>query len=174
MIELELTYLAKYLPENLKAYPVKEIVDIYVPVAFEHPTIRIRKNGDVYEITKKEPVSGTDSSEQLEQTIKITAEEFQEFLKFPGKIVKKHRYIYPFGDLHAEIDVFDGDLSGLILVDFEFDNQKEKDLFVAPDFCLAEITQEKFLAGGMVCGKSYKDIEQELSKYNYKKIIFNK
>ena len=71
MIELELTYLAKYLPRDLDRTKFKEIVDIYVPNGSDHLTLRIRKNGDKYEITKKEPLKGKDSSIQLEQTISL-------------------------------------------------------------------------------------------------------
>lgn len=38
-----------------------------------------------------------------------------------------------------------------------------------PDFCLADVTQEKFTAGGILAGKKYSDIEAELEKYGYKK-----
>jgi hypothetical protein len=68
-IELERTYLAKFLPEGLGAYPKKEIKDIYIPESEVHPILRVRQRGDKYEITKKQPVSGTDSSEQYEHTI---------------------------------------------------------------------------------------------------------
>ena len=52
MIELEKTYLVKKLPEGLKNCEFKEIIDVYIPASSEHPTLRIRKNGDTYEITK--------------------------------------------------------------------------------------------------------------------------
>jgi CYTH domain-containing protein len=70
-----------------------------------------------------------------------------------------------------EIDVFQGNLKGLILVDVEFDNEKDREEFVMPDFCLADVTQETFLAGGMLCGKSYKDIENDLNRFNYNKLV---
>ena len=53
MIELEKTYLAKNIPENLQNCKFKEIVDIYIPKYSEHPKLRIRKNGNRYEVTKK-------------------------------------------------------------------------------------------------------------------------
>lgn len=173
MVEFELTYLAKYLPEDLSKFPSNEMMDIYIPVAFDHPKIRIRKNGDKFEITKKEPVHGTDSSEQLEQTITITAEEFQEFTKIPGKVLKKRRYFYKIDNRTAEIDVFGGELTGLVLVDVEFNNNDEKNEFSMPGFCLAEVTQEKFIAGGMLCGKKYSDIEENLREYNYTKLTWD-
>ena len=52
-IELEKTYLAKYLPGGLKDSPSKEIKDIYIPESIDHPVLRIRKRDDKYEITKK-------------------------------------------------------------------------------------------------------------------------
>ena len=47
---------------------------------------------------------------------------------------------------------------------------EEKEKFIMPDFCLAEITQEKFCAAGWLAGKKYSDIEQFLGTYGYKKI----
>lgn len=59
----------------------------------------------------------------------------------------------------------------MVVVDFEFDNKEEKDKFEMPDFCLADVTQEEFIAGGMICGKSYEDVEKDLKKFSYKKIL---
>jgi len=56
MIELERIYLAKFIPGNLKNCKSKEILDIYIPKSSAHPKIRIRKNRDKYEMTKKEPI----------------------------------------------------------------------------------------------------------------------
>jgi len=171
--EIELTYLAKSLPKDLFEYPHKEMIDLYIPAAFDHPTIRIRKNGDKYVITKKEPYEDTpnDTSHMLEQTIKITEKEFSEFIKFPAKKVEKHRYEYPYQGLTAEFDVFQGDLAGLVLIDFEFKTREEQAKFIMPDFCLVEVTQEKFIAGGMLCGKKYSDIEKQLVSYQYQKLL---
>ena len=74
-IELELTFLAKSLPEGLAKCRQKEIIDIYIPKSSAHPVLRIRKNGDRYEMTKKEPVED-DASHQEEHTIVLTEEEF--------------------------------------------------------------------------------------------------
>ena len=39
-----------------------------------------------------------------------------------------------------------------------------------PDFCLADVTQEVFIAGGMLCGKKYESIRVPLEHLGYKKI----
>lgn len=169
MIEFERTYLAKHLPDLTKCKK-KEVFDIYIPKSEHHPTLRIRKNGDKYEMTKKQPVKEGDSSVQREQTIILVEEEFKELSQLHGKRVRKIRHYYDYKGRTAEIDVFQDDLKGLVLVDFEFDCDEDKESFEMPDFCLAEVTQETFLAGGMLCGKKYADIETQLKKFNYMKI----
>jgi len=173
MIELEKTYLAKELPSELKNCKSKEIIDIYIPKSSEHPTLRIRKNGNKYEMTKKEPVNEGDASHQKEQTIILKESEFNELAKLDGKKAHKIRYFYEHNGRTAEIDVFQGHLKGLVLVDFEFDSLEEKDGFDMPDFCLADVTHEVFIAGGMICGKSYEDIEDDLKRFNYVKLFLD-
>lgn len=170
MIELERTFLAKSLPD-LRSIESTEIIDIYIPKEAEHPTLRIRKMGDIYEMTKKTPVHDNDSSKQIEQTIVLSEDEFNSLRLLDGKITHKIRYFYRLNNKVMEIDAFQGNLKGLVLIDVEFDNEKSMEEFVMPDFCLCEVTQETFLAGGMLCGKTYSDIENDLNKFNYKKII---
>jgi CYTH domain-containing protein len=170
-IELEKTYLAKYLSEGLLDSPFKVIKDIYIPKEVEHSILRIRQKGDKYEITKKQPVQGTDSSEQYEHTVQLTKQEFQALEKVSGKKVSKIRYYYNHNGIQAEVDVFQDDLKGLVLVDFEFKEVADKDNFQMPDFCLADVTQDKCFAGGMLAGKKYSDIEMHLKELEYIKII---
>lgn len=167
MIERELTYLAKFLPAELAGCESKEVVDLYLPQQAEHPILRLRKNGEKYEMTKKEPVEGRDSSKQEEQTISLSEEEYVALGAVPAKRVAKRRFLYPCQGRTAEVDVFLDGLAGLVLVDFEFATDAEKAAFTMPDFCLADVTQEQFAAGGRICGKSYADLEGELKRFSY-------
>jgi len=169
--EFELTYLAKEFPPQFSTdLSQKEIIDIYIPKDAEHPGLRIRKNGEKYEITKKEPISGTDSSHQSENTIPLTKDEFASLAELPGKRVRKVRYYYEEDGVNYEVDVFKDALAGLVVVDIEFDSKEEKDAFTPPPWVLVDVTQDKFIAGGMLCGKSYADIEPELLARNYQKL----
>lgn len=170
MEEIELTYLPKILPAGIEGVPHEEILDIYIPAAAEHPTLRIRKAGEKCEITKKEPIREKDSSHQLETSIPLSKEEFEELSRLRGKRTRKTRYYYHENGVRYEIDVFRDELAGLVLVDIEFNSLEEKKNFIPPAWCLAEVTQEKFLAGGMVCGKRYGDLQVQLDKFGYKKI----
>lgn len=169
-LELEKTYLLAKLPAGLKDCKFIEIVDIYIPASNAHPNMRIRKKGTKIELTKKIPINN-DASKQTEHTIPLSEEEFEVLLTVPGKKVRKLRYYFPVNESIAEIDVFQDGLSGLVLVDFEFTNPEAQSKFEAPDFCLTEITQEEFIAGGYLAGKSYKDIENKLKKFNFEPLI---
>ena len=173
MIELERTFLAKQIPEGLKACKSKEIIDIYIPKIVEaHAPIRIRKNGDSYEITKKQVINVGDRSKLEEQTIVLTRNEFMMLEKeISGRRVKKTRYYYPVNGRTAEVDVFGDALTGLILIDFEFPTEEEKNNFKPPFFCLADVTNENHFRGGVLCGKKYSDLEKELIKFNYQKLF---
>lgn len=165
--ELELTYLARVLPTGIEDCPSKLIVDVYYPAESEHPHLRARQYGDHYEITKKVMPHGTDSSHLIEHTIELDADEFKALTQNSGKRVAKRRYLYDYQGRTAEIDVFEGDLAGLVEVDFEFTDRSEQLAFQMPDFCLADVTQEAFAAGGKLAGKKYADIESDLQRYGY-------
>jgi CYTH domain-containing protein len=169
MIEYEKTYLAKHLPAGLETCPKKEVVDLYFPIDSEHPKLRLRKSGEKLEMTKKEKINH-DASTQMEQTIILSEAEYLALAEIPGKGIAKTRYFYQHQGNLAEIDVFQEELKGLVLIDFEFASEEQKNSFVMPDFCLADVTSEEFIAGGMLCGKTFGDIEEGLEKYKYNKI----
>lgn len=171
MEELELTFLAKEVPAGVWNAAAREIVDMYIPVSAVHPTLRIRRAGERCEMTKKQPLRAGDASHQLETTVPLTAEEYAAFEYLNAKRVAKTRYYYLYGGVTYEFDVFCDALAGLVLIDVEFDTLEEKKNFVAPDFCLAEVTQEGFTAGGMLAGKSYEDITSDLARFGYKKLL---
>jgi adenylate cyclase len=170
MVELERTFLAKHLPQDLHQAASKAMLDIYIPKDSHHPILRIRKNGEKFEITKKSPVHDGDASRQNEETIHLTEAEYQELALIEGKRVHKVRYQYDHGGYRYEIDVFQDALQGLVLVDIEFATEQELAQFEKPEFCLVEVTQATFLAGGMLCGKTYADLEENLKRLGYQRL----
>lgn len=169
-LELELTFLAKELPESIKTIKPIRIVDIYIPDTPEHSHLRLRQKGEKYEITKKMPVVEGNASEQIEQTILLTKEEFMALSSCSKKRVAKDRYNIMIEGKMAEIDVFVDELKGLVLMDFEFNTVEEKSAFKMPGVALADVTQEDFIAGGLLAGKTYNDIALELKRFNYEQI----
>lgn len=168
MIELELTYLAKKLPDEVKNIKPEKLFDLYLPENAYRPTMRLRQKGKSYEITKKKPINLNDFSRQTEQTIPLDKDEFAALAVVSKRKVVKDRYTVTIDGTTAEVDVFGDDLHGLVLIDFEFETDDAKSAFRPPDCCLADVTQEFFLAGGQLAGKSYADILVELDRFGYK------
>ena len=170
MKEIEKTYLAKYIPEQVLKITPKKVLDIYFPSTAVHPKLRLRQKGDKYEITKKQLLNQGDASEAEESTIILNQPEFQELSQLSGKKVEKNRYEYSLNGFIFEFDVFQGDLAGLVVVEVEFISTEQKNNFMPPDFCFADVTQDEFVACGMLAGKKYSDIEDKLTKYDYQPI----
>ena len=70
----------------------------------------------------------------------------------------------------AEVDAFVEDLKGLVLMDLESNTVQEKSVFKMPGLVLADVTQEEFIAGGLLAGKTYDDISSELKRFNYRRL----
>ena len=166
-LEREKTYLLKELPADLGSCRYETISDAYIPASALHPVLRLRHRGYAHELTKKEPLDGVDSSRQTEHTIKLTAEEAAAFDMVDAKRFVKRRYYCTVAGRPAELDLYQGDLAGLAVIDFEFDNDRDLDGFTMPAICLADITQEEGWAAGVLAGKTYADISAALQKYGY-------
>jgi len=169
-IELEKTYLVKSLPEGIEKAESVLISDVYIPESASHAHLRLRQKDDTYVITKKQPVANNDSSHQSEHTIELEKEEFEALAECSTKSFVKRRYFMELAGRPAEIDVYHEKLAGLVVIDFEFDNEVEKNEFTTPDFVLADVTQDEAVAGGFLAGKSIEDIMPLLDKYGYKKM----
>jgi CYTH domain-containing protein len=166
-LELELSYLAASIPPGLDNCESKQLADVYFPANADHAKLRIRQKGDQYEFTKKTQADPNDAGAQHEENVRLTADEFAALAQGDGRNLAKTRYFLPYQGRIAEVDVFSGPLQGLVIIEFEFDTPEEKNAFVKPDFCLADVTQEDFIAGGVLAGKSYQDIASELARFGY-------
>lgn len=98
--------------------------------------------------------------------------EFEALSFSSKKKIHKLRYSFKSKEGKVDIDLFLDDLFGLGIADFEFESKVEKDRFIEPDFVLADVTQEKFIAGGLLAGKTYEDIMPFLEKFNFKKLNY--
>jgi CYTH domain-containing protein len=169
-LELELTYLAATIPAEIRKATPQRLIDVYIPESSSFPVLRVRQRGDKYEITKKTPIKEGDFSAHTEHTIPLTKGEFEALKRSSLREVEKNRYTVKINGCIAEVDVFTGKLTGLVVLDFEFKTDQEKSRFTPPGCCLADVTQEKFILGGQLAGKSYADIQSELKRFNYREL----
>ena len=102
-MEIERKYLLKQLPSNLDSY------------ASTSPVVRVRRSNDSYYMTYK----GAGLMVREEYNLPLTKEAYDHLVqKIDGRLIEKTRYLIPLdGGLTAELDVFEGDLAPLTLVE---------------------------------------------------------
>ena len=164
MNELEITCLVKKLPKDWEKHPVLLIKQGYFSKKGASP-LRIRQKGNYFSLTKKIPLKAGDFSQFEEKTIEITKEEFDRLWPSVVASLEKKRVLYKLdGGLTAEIDIFEGPLKGLVLVEVEFSSEEEKTSFKLPEWFGCDVTQEKWVAGKRLAGKSFAEIKPLLTK----------
>lgn len=138
--EIERKFLVKSLPENLEQYPHKDIVQGYLAIAEDGTEVRLRQKGNKYFQTVK---SGSGKT-RFESEIEITEEQFNSFWEVTkGKRVEKTRYEIPHENGTIELDVYRGDLDGLLSAEMEFSSEEESDKFTVPEWLSEEVTDDK-------------------------------
>ena len=128
-MEIERKYLIRRLPENLSQYQCKKIAQGYICT---NPVVRIRKSDDEYYLTYK----GKGLMAREEYNLPLTQEGYEHMLpKIDGRLIEKSRYLIPLdGKLTAELDIFEGDLAPLIIVEVEFDSLDAANSFIPPEW----------------------------------------
>lgn len=134
-MEIERKYLVKKLPENLDAYEKKHISQGYLCT---NPVVRIRRSNEEYFLTYK----GKGLMAREEHEFPLSAEAFEHMLpKIDGILIDKIRYLIPLDEKHtAELDIFQGTLAPLRLVEVEFASIEDAQNFIAPDWFGDDVT----------------------------------
>ena len=137
-MEIERKFLVKELPESLETYEQKCISQGYMCT---NPVVRIRRSNDEYFLTYK----GRGKMVREEHEFPLTAEAYEHMLpKIDGILIEKVRYLIPLSDGHtAELDIFQGVLAPLRLVEVEFASVEEAEAFVAPEWFGDDVTNSK-------------------------------
>ena len=134
-MEIERKFLVKELPENLESYEQKRISQGYMCT---NPVVRIRRSNDEYFLTYKS--KGLMAREEYEMP--LSAEAFEHMLpKIDGILIDKIRYLIPLDETHtAELDVFQGILAPLRLVEVEFESIEDANAFIPPAWFGDDVT----------------------------------
>lgn len=134
-MEIERKYLVTELPENLNNFPHRRIEQGYLCT---EPVVRVRQDGDEYVLTYKS--KGLMIRE--EYNLPLTKDAYAHLIeKADGRIITKERYCIPLGnDLTIELDIFENDLSPLILAEVEFPDEKSARIFTPPEWFGEDVT----------------------------------
>src|SRR2546428_8898408 len=160
-IERERRYLLHDLPEGLnRADHHLQITDNYITGT----RLRIRKVRDpktnkwVVKFTQKFAPNPADLSRTIITNIYLKAIEAETLAIFAANEIRKNRYRFEFEGRQVCIDMFLGDLFGLILAEVSFETDKAMDNFPQPPFAIADVTNNEI----------FPDVK--LAKLNFQKV----
>jgi len=166
-VELERRYLLNDLPEGLaRTDPHVQITDNYITGT----RLRIRKVRDpktnkwIVKLTQKFPPDPSDLSRTLITNIYLNALEAEALSIFEANEIRKNRYYFDFAGRRFSIDLFLGELFGLVLAETSFETDEEIRTFETPSFALVEVTNNEVFTGGKLCELRFEDIKEELQR----------
>ena len=147
-VEREYRYLVQTLPQGLENCSYVDIEDLYI----ENTTMRLRcmrkENGELRDLklTQKFVEPGAPPTERVITTMYFTEDEYA-YLRsvFTGAWLRKRRYEYMFENRQYGIDVFDGELKGLVLAEIE-----TREELILPEFAVRDVTDDIRFTGGVL------------------------
>lgn len=139
-IEIERKFLVNRLPETVVPDDGRDIRQGYLIITDDGTELRVRQKGTRFFQTIK---TGAGLC-RAEIEIDITQAQFEVLWPHTQtRRVSKTRVEVPLGGHIAEVDIFDGDLKGLVLVEVEFASEAASREFRPPDWFGAEVTDHE-------------------------------
>jgi CYTH domain-containing protein len=92
----------------------------------------------------------------------LNALEADSLAVFETNEIRKNRYYFDFEGRRFSVDVFLGDLLGLVLAETSFDTDQELAAFPVPAFALADVTGNALFTGGSLSELRFDDVRTEV------------
>ena len=166
-VERERRYLLQDLPEGLTR------ADLHVQITDNYITgtrLRLRKVRDpktnkwIVKFTQKFAPDLKDLSRTIITNIYLNAIEAETLAIFEANEIRKNRYAFEFDGRKFSVDMFLGDLFGLVLAEVSFETDEELDSFAKPPWALADVTNVEVFTGGRLCELTFEDIRNEIAR----------
>ena len=169
-VERERRYLLQDLPEGLtRASSHVQITDNYLTGT----RLRLRKirnpqtNKWTVKLTQKFAPDAEDFSRTIITNIYLNALEAETLGVFDANEIRKNRYPFEFEGRKFTVDMFLGDLFGLVLAEVGFETDEEIDNFRSPPFAIADVTGSEVFTGGSLCELTFTDIREEIRRSGF-------
>jgi CYTH domain-containing protein len=167
-VERERRYLLRDLPEGItRADPHLQITDNYMTGS----RLRLRKvreprtNKWTVKFTQKISPNPNDLSRTLITNTYLNALEAETLSTlFNSNEIRKNRYPFEFDGRKFSVDMFLGDLFGLVLAEVSFDTDEELDQYQKPSFALVDVTNDELFTGGKLCELTFSEVRAEITE----------
>jgi CYTH domain-containing protein len=167
LLERERRYLLQDLPAGLsRSDHHLQITDNYLTGT----RLRLRKVRDprtnkwTVKFAQKFAPKPSDLSRTVITNIYLSAQEAEVLSVFEANEIRKNRYFFEWEGRRFSVDIFLGDLFGLVLAEVSFETDEELDSFTKPSFALADVTNQEIFTGGSLCHLTFEDIREEIKK----------
>ncbi len=167
LVERERRYLLEDLPPELTRVSQHfQITDHYMTGT----RLRLRKIRDpktnkwTAKLTQKYAPVADDFSRTIITNIYLNALEAETLSIFAGNEIRKNRYPFTFNNQVFAIDMFLGDLFGLVLAETSFETDEELDNYPKPPFALADVTNYELFTGGKLVELSFAGIREAVKE----------
>jgi CYTH domain-containing protein len=164
-VERERRFLLADLPEGLtRADPHLQITDNYITST----RLRLRKVRDprtnkwVVKFTQKFAPDPEDLSRTIITNTYLNALEAETLSVFNSNEIRKNRYRFEFEGREFGVDMFLGDLFGLVLAEVSFETDEELDSYEKPPFAIADVTDDSIFTGGQLCELTFAEVRQHI------------
>jgi len=97
--------------------------------------------------------------------ILLSDEEYELLNQLAGDRLTKTRYYHLYLGRVFSIDVFDGDLAGLLLCETEAEGLEDLMSIEPPPYATREVTEVPFFDGGSLCRATRIDLSQKLAQF---------
>lgn len=136
---------------NVESLPYRRILDRYlVGTRLRLRSIAHSVTGELeFKFCKKYPTDDPVTGAIV--NIYLTAEEHGELAALPAKVITKRRYLLPHGEGVLSLNVFEGELAGLVLCEAEAETREASLAMAFPPWVGREVTEEVFFTGGHLC-----------------------
>jgi adenylate cyclase len=137
-IEIERKFLVNKLPDNWDDFPHEKIRQGYMVIGEDGSEARLRERDSTCTLT----VKSKGDLARGEWEIPITKEQFDGLWQTTAdRRIEKTRISIPYGNAMIELDLYEGNLLGLITAEVEFGSETAAVLFEPPGWFDDEITQ---------------------------------
>jgi CYTH domain-containing protein len=139
-IEIERKFLVAEPPSSLERWPSTAIEQGYLALDEDGTEVRVRRRDRRTWLTVKSGAGRV----RVEEEIEIEPERFERLWPLTeGLRIEKTRYEIDGGDgVLIELDVYTGDLAGVVVAEVEFDSEEAADAFDAPGWFGDDVTED--------------------------------
>lgn len=140
-MEIERKFLVDAVPDDVRDHPSSVLEQGYIALDPDGTEVRIRRKDGASTLA----VKSSGGLARVEEELPIDDAAFERLWPLTeGRRIEKVRHVIPANEsgLVIELDVYRGDLDGLVVAEVEFSGEDEAHAFTPPDWFGADVTAD--------------------------------